>query len=148
MTIRAAQSADIPALLSLLELLFALEADFVFDENKARRGLEMMLENAETRRVLVAEIDGEVAGMCSAQLVVSTAMGAHSAWVEDVVLAPQFRGRGVMPQMLAQLEKWAVSQGATRFQLLCDAHNAPALAFYEKQDFQPTQLVCFFKFSQ
>ena len=145
MTIRAATNADISALLQLLELLFALEADFSFDETKARRGLEMMLENAEIRTVLVAEIDGKVAGMCSAQLLVSTAMGAHSAWIEDVVLKPEFRGRGLMAQLLGELEKWAVSRGAARLQLLCDAQNAPALAFYEKQDFQLTQLVCFHK---
>ena len=148
MIIRHAVPADIPALLRLLEALFGIEADFYFDAEKSRRGLELMLEAPQQRTVLVAVVKGEVAGMCAAQLVISTAMGAPAMWVEDVVMQPQFRGQGVMPTMLAELEKWGAERGATRFQLLCDSQNAPAMAFYPKQGFKPTQLRCFHKYPE
>ena len=146
MQIRPATSADIPALLQLLERLFALETDFDFDAEKSKRGIELMLQSPDTRTILVAEIEDQIAGMCSAQLVISTAMGAPAIWIEDVILRPQFRGRGLMPQMLGELERWARERGAARFQLLCDDQNAPALAFYPKVGFEPTQLRCLFKY--
>ncbi len=146
MHIRAATSADIPALLGLLETLFAIEADFHFDPAKSRRGLELMLQAPGLRTILVGEVEGEVAGMCSAQLIISTAMGAPAVWIEDVILLPAFRGRGLMPLLLAELERWAVGKGAARFQVLCDSANAPAMAFYPKVGFAQTQLVGFFKY--
>jgi len=147
MLIRSATQADIPALMGLLETLFALEADFEFDAGKAQRGLEMMLAAPDVRTILVGEIEGALAGMCSAQIIISTAMGAPAIWIEDVVLKPAFRGRGLMPMLLTHLETWGKERGVTRFQVLCDRHNAPAMTFYPKVGFQPTQLVCFFKYS-
>ena len=146
MIIRHAVPADIPALLGLLEALFGIEADFEFDTEKSRRGLELMLQAPLHRTIMVAIIEGQVAGMCAAQLVISTAMGAPAMWVEDVVMQPQFRGQGVMPTMLAELEKWGALHGVARIQLLCDTHNAPAMAFYPRQGFKPTQLGCFHKY--
>lgn len=148
MTIRTATAADIPTLLELLEALFSIEADFHFDARKSRRGLELMLQSPQNRTILVAVIEGEVVGMCAAQLVISTAMGAPAMWVEDVVLKPSFRGQGLMPQMLGQLEKWGAHRGVARVQLLCDTQNAPAMAFYPKQGFKPTHLVCFHKYPE
>jgi len=145
MLIRPATSADIPALLGLLQTLFALEADFDFDREKSTRGLQLMLGAPEQRTILVGEVAGEVAGMCSAQLIISTAMGTPAVWIEDVVLRPEYRGHGLMPLLLAHLERWATQRGAARFQVLCDAHNAPAMAFYPKVGFYPTQLIGFFK---
>ncbi len=147
MFIRTAVPADIPALLELLEALFSVAADFQFDADKSRRGLELMLQNPEQRTILVAEIDGQVVGMCSAQLIVSTAMGAPAIWIEDVVLRPEFRGRGLMPLLLLELERWATKRGAARFQVLCDSQNAPAMAFYPKVGFSQTQLLCLFKYA-
>ncbi len=140
MPIRHATPTDIPALVPLLEMLFALEADFQFDAAKAKRGLELMLESPDARAIIVAEIEGEIAGMCSAQLI-----SAPAIWIEDVILKSQFRGRALMPKMLESLENWALERGAARFQLLCDDENAPALAFYPKVGFEPTRLHCFFK---
>lgn len=145
MQIRSAVPADIPALLPLLELLFDQEHDIDFDEAKARRGLEMMIEPDEKRLVLVGEIEGRISGMCTGQLLISTAMGAPSLWVEDVVLHPDFRGRGLMPLLLAELENWAVSKGASRVQLQCDTENPGGLAFYPKVGFERTHMIGFTK---
>ena len=146
MFIRHAFVDDIPALLELLEMLFALEADFHFDEIRARRGLELLLQNPDSCAVFVALVDEEIAAMCSAQLVISTAMGARCAWVEDVIVKPKFRGRNIMPQLLEELESWCIERGATRLQLLCDDQNEAALAFYAKRGWELTQLKCLQKF--
>jgi ribosomal protein S18 acetylase RimI-like enzyme len=101
-----------------------------------------MLESPETRCVLVAQGKGAVAGMCTAQLVISTAEGAPSALVEDVVVAREFRGQGVGRKLMDAIGAWAVTAGATRLQLLADKNNAAAFGFYEKLGWRRTQLVC------
>jgi GNAT superfamily N-acetyltransferase len=73
-------------------------------------------------------------------LVISTAEGAPSAWIEDVVIEADWRGKGLGRALLAYVLQWARSQGATRAQLLADLDNAPALEFYEHLGWQSTRL--------
>ncbi len=140
--IRFALEPDLPALVRLLGVLFALEADFAPDEARQRAGLVLMLDDPLRRAVLVAERDGAVVGMVTAQLVVSTAEGAPSALVEDLVVGAAERGRGVGRAFAAAIETWAVGRGATRLQLLADRENGSALAFYARLGWRTTQLIC------
>jgi hypothetical protein len=73
--IRRAAVSDINAMVNLLRLLFSIEEDFTFDESRHCLGLAMMLKNEDERCIMVAEINAVVVGMCSAQLLVSTAEG-------------------------------------------------------------------------
>ncbi len=139
-TIEPAGHADLDALGGLLQQLFAIEADFRFDPGKVRRGLERLLD-AERACLLVARHEAKVVGMCSAQLVISTAEGADSAWVEDVVVDSAHRGQGIGRQLLDGITAWAQGQGATRLQLLADSENKPALEFYRHSGWQQTQLL-------
>ena len=139
--IRRARVKDLPELEALLGVLFSIEADFEVDEAKQHRGLSLML-GSDTRQILVAQVDGRVVGMVSAQLVISTAEGGPSALLEDLVVREEHRGINIGARLLAKIEKWAVEKGATRYQLLADRKNSPALAFYEKHGWHPTQLIC------
>lgn len=139
--IRRAGQEDIPALLDLLRLLFSIEKDFVFDAAKQERGLRLLLSNPQTA-VIVAVQSGQVIGMCTGQLLISTAQGGPSALVEDVAVLPDHQGKGIGRRLVAAAEAWAVSQGASRIQLLADRNNAPALAFYQKMKFKTTAMIC------
>ena len=66
--------------------------------------------------------------MVTGQLVVSTAEGAASVWVEDMVVAEAGAAAGVGRRLLRAVEEWGSARGATRLQLLADRENAPALA--------------------
>lgn len=145
--IRNAQPADLPSLVSLLAALFAIEEDFVFDEPKQRRGLSLMLEN-ERGCVLVAEAEGRVVGMCSGQLLVSTAEGGLSMLVEDVVVDGRWRGRGVGRLLMAAISDWAKANKVSRLQLLADRNNIPALDFYQRLGWHTTELICLRTFLQ
>jgi len=140
--IRRARPRDLDALVGLLGALFSIEADFAPDTDKQRRGLTMLLESPATRCALVAEVDGRTVGMCTAQLVVSTAEGGPSALIEDVVVDENFRGRGLGRRLMDAIGEWAEQAGATRLQLLADKNNTPALDFYERIGWAQTQLVC------
>ncbi len=78
--------------------------------------------------------------MVSAQLVISTAEGAPSAWVEDMVVCADQRGKGVGRALLDSLTDWARSKGASRAQLLVDLDNEPALGYYQHLGWQTTRL--------
>lgn len=138
-TIGPAQFGELDAMSGLLQQLFALEADFSFDADRARHGLELLLAD-ERACVLVARSQGRVLGLCTAQLVVSTAEGGYSAWVEDVVVEPHSRGQGIGRELLQRLAAWAASRGARRLQLLVDSGNQPACDFYHATGWQATRL--------
>lgn len=139
--VRPAHRADLEHLVALLENLFSIEEDFTFNDQKQRRGLQIMLAN-ELGCILVAEAAGRVVGMCSGQLTVSTAEGGAALLVEDVVVAEDFRGRGVGTSLMEGLAEWGRARGVSRLQLLADRNNTDALAFYTKLGWQTTALVC------
>lgn len=138
--IRRANSEDLPVLINLLNILFSIEADFTPNPQKQRQGLQLMLEE-EHRCILVAEIEGNIAGMVTAQLVVSTAEGAYSGWIEDMVIFPEYRQQGVGSRLLQAIETWCYQNDAVRVQLLVDRENRPALEFYSKNGWHGTQLI-------
>lgn len=139
--IRPARSADIDALVALLGILFAIEADFEFDAGRQRQGLAMML-GQENAVVLVAEAESLVIGMCSGQLTISTAEGGVALLVEDVVVAEAWQGRGYGRKLMQAMAQWAGSKKVERLQLLADRNNQAALKFYETMGWQATELIC------
>jgi GNAT superfamily N-acetyltransferase len=139
--IRPARAADIDALCALLDDLFSIERDFQPDRARQRRGLELLLAAGAQAQVLVAERDGVVVGMVSAQCTISTAEGAEVATLEDLVVSRAERGAGLGTALLRALEAWAAERGLPRLQLLADRDNAPALQFYAKAGWRETRLI-------
>lgn len=130
--IRKATLADIPALVSLLDTLFNIEQDFSADHLKQAAGLRLLIESPDRGTIQVAHsTNGELVGMVSVQLVISTAEGAPSAWVEDMVVDQRFRALGIGKRLLNNALDWAKQKGATRAQLLVDLDNLPAIGYYE-----------------
>ncbi len=130
-------------LVSLLEELFAIESDFDFDAKKHRQGLRLMMDGCRKHKCIrVAEYNNRVIGMCSAQTLISTVEGRMVAMVEDFVIQKQWQGKGIGRMLLENIELWSKICGLTRLQLLADSGNTPALKFYRKNGWEPTQLIC------
>ena len=140
--IRKAESSDINQMTGLLKELFSLEEDFTFNEAAQRQGLFMMLDDNEKRCIMIAESEKQIIGMCSAQLLVSTAEGGMAAIIEDMVVAKSYQRQGIGKRLLLSMEKWAYKKKAKRIQLLADKNNINALEFYKKQKWAGTQLIC------
>ena len=140
--VRPAAPGDVEALVGLLGELFALERDYTVDPDRQRDGLRRLMARNGDARVLVAETRGRVVGMCSVQLVISTAEGGPAGWVEDVVVAEGHRGLGLGTALLEAAAAWAAEQGAGRLQLLADGGNGPALGFYAARGWTRTELIC------
>lgn len=141
MTIRDATLEDVPELSRLLDELFSIEQDFKPNTENQVRGMRLLLQHPDRACIKIACDDaGNIIGMVSAQLVISTAQGAPSAWVEDMVVRDGHRGQGTGRALLDSLTVWAQSKGATRAQLLVDLDNAPAIGYYDHLGWQPTRL--------
>lgn len=144
-SLRKAVPKDVPALTNLLKVLFSIEADFSFDEVKQRQGLELMLKDPGQRCIMVAECEGQIIGMCTAQLLITTAEGGKAALIEDMVVHQDYRKQGVGQSLLAQIEAWAYQHDAKRLELLADVQNTPALEYYKRLHWKQTQLICWHK---
>jgi len=139
--IRQAEATDLDRLTELLGLLFSIEADFDFNPVKQRCGLQMILNHAGAV-ILVAETEGQVLGMSSGQLTISTAQGGYAMLVEDVVVAEPWQGQGVGKILIKGLEQWAKARKVERLQLLADCNNQEALGFYKTLGWHRTELIC------
>jgi len=139
--IRKASSLDINDLVELLTVLFTIETDFTIDTARQRKGLSLMLERPDQSCIIVAEYNNKVVGMCTGQLLISTAEGGLKVLVEDLVVNVDHRGSGIGSRLLSEIEKWSTECGAKRLDLIADYRNKPALNFYRKENWQTTELV-------
>lgn len=143
--IRHATLRDLGAMTALLAELFSLEPDFAIRPALQEQGLRLLLKAARagTANLTVAEdqASGQVVGMATVQTVISTAEGALSGWIEDVVVTASRRGSGIGGRLLAALATWAKAHGATRLQLLADRDNQAALEFYASHGWRHTRMI-------
>jgi len=136
-----AVEADIPDLVQLLAELFSIEKDFNPDTTKQIAGLSLIIASPKHAVIkVVRDEQGKAIGMVSAQLVISTAQGAASAWIEDMIISREHRGSKLGKALLDAALQWAKEKGATRAQLLVDIENQPALGYYQHLGWESTQL--------
>lgn len=142
--IREGEDGDIEKLMTFLRQLFSIEKDFTIDADKHRAGLRLLLATPETSTIFVAEADGTVAGMVTAQIVVSTSVGGYSVLIEDMFVASGFRRQGIGSKLLGRVIIWCCEQGARRIQLVADTENAAALIFYRKAGLMKSRMIAFY----
>jgi len=143
---REATSADIPGMIMLLRELFAIEKDFIFDQHLQQLGLQQLLLSDSTI-IFIAQAGEEIIGMVTGQLLVSTAEGSYSLVIEDLIIKKNFRANGAGTKLLKKIGSWGGAKGALRMQLLADCTNTRALEFYQKNNWQRTQLICLRKYN-
>lgn len=139
--IRKAKITDIDSLAELLAVLFTIETDFNGDTDLQKSGLSLMLERPDQSCILVAEHNNIIIGMCTGQLLASTAEGGLKVLIEDLVVKEDHRNSGIGSRLLSEIEKWAISCGVKRLDLLADRNNTPALNFYRKEKWNTTELI-------
>ena len=91
--------------------------------------------------VLVAEVDGEVVGVC--QLVVFRHLqhrGGRCAEIESMHVRPDLRSTGIGGRLLVAAVEAARRAGCYRVQLTSNAARADAHRFYERHGFAATHV--------
>jgi len=140
--IRAATSCDIPQLADLLSLLFAQEADFIPHTERQTCALRLIIDHPEAGRIFCAENreDGRIVGMVGLMFSISTAEGGPAAWLEDMIVHTEHRGRHIGAQLLKTAITHAKAAGCTRISLLTDDDNQNALRFYQRAGFKESRM--------
>jgi ribosomal protein S18 acetylase RimI-like enzyme len=132
---------DVPGVVCLLGILFAQEADFSPDAERQQHALHRLLDEPSLGVVLVARSAGAPVGTVMLLRTVSTAIGEEACWLEDFVVAPDHRGRGIGTELLAAALAEARRRGFARVTLLTDADNESAQRLYRRHGFVRSGMV-------
>jgi GNAT superfamily N-acetyltransferase len=130
--LRRAGPADMPAVLQLVREL----AEYERAAEEVNVTVEQLVEDGFERRlfqVLLAEIDGEVAGMAFYYPRYSTWKG-RTLHLEDLVVKQAFRRHRVGRRLFEAMLHEAREFGAKRLEWNVLDWNEPALRFYEQFD--------------
>lgn len=87
--------------------------------------------------------DKRVLGIFAADDTLVGVLDALTDWPEDgewtmgmLLLDPAHRRRGLGAAMLAEYERWAAEEGATRFRTAAVSHHADAISFLERAGYR------------
>jgi ribosomal protein S18 acetylase RimI-like enzyme len=141
MEITEATKDDIAGLGRLLELLFTQEAEFQPDRSLQSVALQQIIDFPERGKILVLREGAALIGMVNLLFTVSTALGGRVALLEDMIVHPEYRGRGAGSELLQAAVNLASACGCRRITLLTDRTNESAQRFYERHGFNISEMV-------
>ena len=95
--------------------------------------IEEMLNNGNTH-LFVAEHEGEIVGMLT--LVIVDIPTGRKAWIEDVVVDADFRGRNIGQLLVEEAKECATAFGAKKVYLTSNPSRKAAHALYAKCGFE------------
>ena len=131
---REAGDPDVPALVAAYEWLFAppgaRPADW--DPDRAARTLRDLIADPRAA-VLVAGGAGDVDGLCTVALHPPSVRFGERAWVADLAVHPDRRGRGTGRLLLDAARDWARRHGAHVLELESALGRIDAHRFYERE---------------
>lgn len=133
--IREAASGDVDAALELYPLLFERPGAPPprWDPEAARERLREAIGSDRSTIVLAEEGGFGIAGLCSAYLDIASVRYGQRCWVEDLIVVPERRSRGVGEALLSSARDWAAEHGATHLELDSGHGRTDAHRFYERQ---------------
>lgn len=132
MNIRPAAPVDVPLVLDLIREL--AEYERLLPEVVATEALlhEHLFGEEPRAEVVIAELDGSVAGFALFFHNFSTFVGRPGLYLEDLFVRPPFRGRGVGRALLSHLAAIAIERGCGRFEWWVLDWNESAIGFYRR----------------
>ena len=145
--IRAAAPADVEALLSLMQALYLEDGTKPLETAPARRALEELLATPELGRVWVAaageqasaRIGADASGLVAYVVLTlgfSLEWHGRDAFIDEVYVAPGWRGHGVGRALLDLAEREARAMGVRAVHLEVEPGNARARAVYEQAGYE------------
>ncbi|ETX13405.1 hypothetical protein OCH239_10510 [Roseivivax halodurans JCM 10272] len=143
--IRTAEFQDLDTLTPLFEAFFA-EDGISVEPAAIRTNLDRMLRD-DRACFFVAEADTGIVGMVSGSLTFGVEFGG-AAEVEDLYVAPRFRGLGVARTLMKRVLQWADDKGASEIILVItpEAERTQGLTrFYESFGFRNSQRITMYK---
>jgi ribosomal protein S18 acetylase RimI-like enzyme len=143
--IRAATRRDIPAIVALGEELLDFhrvrDPFFTRAANSSRLFAKFVEGNIrnDAVRVLVATVEGKIAGYCQGMLEQHPPVLAEPRYgqILDFMVAAEYRRAGIGEQMFNTLCDWFHARGMHRIEVRHSTANESAARFWSKMGFQP-----------
>ncbi|MEQ6903224.1 GNAT family N-acetyltransferase [Nocardioides sp. YIM 152588] len=129
--IRVAGPDDVPDLLRLIHALAAYERDPDAVVNTEEKLDTWLFGPDAVAEALVAEFDGRVVGMALWYRSYSTWTGVPGAYLEDLFVEEEHRGRGFGKAFFTALAAIVVARGYERLEWVVLDWNTPSIEFYE-----------------
>ncbi len=144
MTIRKLQKADFDNVLSMMLVFYASDALLIHpSEAVLRKTLTDALADSPHLEAFGFEENGRLAGYGMVAMSYSTEAGGLCAWIEDIYIKPEHRGKGYGTSFLTFV-KARYQDRVARIRLEAEPENERAMAVYRKAGFEIlgyTQLV-------
>ena len=129
-TIRDAEPRDVPVVLALVRELAEYERLAHLVSATEEDYHAALFGPGAHAQAAVAEIGAEVVGYMVWFRSFSTFKARSKLYLEDLYVAPEYRGRGFGTAMLAHLAALCHAEGLARMQWQVLDWNAPSIAFY------------------
>lgn len=144
MTIRKLQKTDFETVLSMMRVFYASDALLIHpSEEVLRKTLSDALADTPYLEAFGFEEDGVLTGYGMVAMSYSTEAGGQCAWIEDIYIEPQYRGKGYGTGFLGFV-KDRYGDKVARIRLEAEPENERAMAVYRKAGYEIlgyTQLV-------
>ena len=137
--IAAAEEADVPVILDLIQALAQYEKLTHLVTATAQRLRETLFGIKPAAEVLLAHWDGECAGFAVFFATYSTFLAQPGVYLEDLYVKPHLRGRGIGLALLKRVAASATERGCGRVEWGVLDWNEPAIRFYEKLGATPVK---------
>lgn len=128
--VRRVQPADVPTVCQLVRDLATYERA----PSEAQMTDEQLHEALFGEQISlyghVGEVEGLIVGFAVWFRNFSTWRGQHGIYLEDLFVAPEYRGSGIGTELLATLARTCVDEGYARLEWSVLNWNAPSIAFY------------------
>jgi len=132
--IRSARADEADAVVGCYDWLFAPPGIVppAWDPGAAAARLRDAIA-ADDATVLVAEVDGAIAGFITAYADIESVRFGKRVWVEDLAVDDAQRSRGIGKALLDAAKDWARERGASHLELDSADTRVDAHRFYERE---------------
>jgi ribosomal protein S18 acetylase RimI-like enzyme len=125
--VRRADESDIPILSMLAEEFMPQEAT----REKRKEILRHILKNPDYE-LLVAELDGKIAGFIGQWIIHDFAHGAKLSYIQNLYVTSKHRRKGVGSRLLGEIMKSAKRKGVLEIHVVTEFGNRSAINLYRK----------------
>ncbi len=135
MTIRKLRNTDFDTVLSMMLMFYASDALLIHpSEEVLRKTLTDALTDTPYLEAFGFEEDGVLIGYGMVAMSYSTEAGGLCAWIEDIYIEPEYRGKGYGTSFLTFVKEHYGDRVA-RIRLEAEPENERAMTVYRKAGF-------------